>query len=258
VNLFASELRHARSVAGLTQEAMAEAINYSPSLVAMVETGRRTPSREFAARADDALKLDGLLGRILGDLLARESTPDWFRPWVEIEREATMLRSYEPLVVPGLLQVPEYARALLRNVGESDDYAESRVATRMERQDILAGDNPPVLMVVIDEGVLRRPVGGPEVMNRQLRRLADAADRALIQVVPMIATTYVGLAGPFVIASVDGNDVVYLDTQMRGYVIDSHDMVSLARHRWDQIRAEALPRKASRELILEVAKTWES
>jgi transcriptional regulator with XRE-family HTH domain len=97
--MFSGELRRTRSRAGLTQDQLAEKISYSPSLVAHVEIGSRAPSADFAARADDALGTDGLLTR-LQPLVRSEAYPAWFRDWVEIEREATALMSFEPLLIP--------------------------------------------------------------------------------------------------------------------------------------------------------------
>jgi transcriptional regulator with XRE-family HTH domain len=110
--LFSEELRRARSAAGLTQDQLAERVGYSPSLVAHVETGSRAPSLDFARRGDEALGTGGLLAR-LQPFVRSEAYPAWFRDWVEIEREAVSLRWFEPLLIPGLLQTEEYARAVL-------------------------------------------------------------------------------------------------------------------------------------------------
>ena len=137
--MFSEELRRARAAAGLTQDQLAEKIAYSPSLVAHVETGSRAPSVDFARRADDALRTGGLLSR-LQPLVRSEAYPAWFRDWVEIEREATSLRWFEPLLIPGLLQTEEYARAVLSG-GQpgrcGDDEISRLVGARMDRQAIL-------------------------------------------------------------------------------------------------------------------------
>lgn len=204
VGFFVSELRRARQASGMTQDQLASIINYSASLVAQVETARKPPSKDFARRCDDALGTDGLLTRIIDDLLTKEVTPEWFRPWVMIEQETTSLWNYEPLLVPGLFQTEAYAYAVLRFVDEPEDSIEARVATRLSRQEILTKPDPPEVVTLIDEGVLHRPVGGPKVMAEQLDHLAELAEQMLIQVVPSSAETYHGLAGPFVIAAVGG------------------------------------------------------
>ena len=93
LDLFATELRRARSACGLSQDQLAAEVTYSASLIAMVETAKRTPSRDFAARCDDVLKTDGLLGRILS-AVNLDTAPEWFRPWI-----ALRTRSHHPPVV---------------------------------------------------------------------------------------------------------------------------------------------------------------
>jgi transcriptional regulator with XRE-family HTH domain len=151
--MFSEELRRARARAGLTQDQLAERIAYSPSLVAHVETGSRAPSADFAARTDEALETGGLLSR-LQPFVRSEAYPAWFRDWVEIEQEATTLRWFEPLLIPGLLQTEEYARAVLQaaHPASTDDEVDRLVSARMDRQAILTRDDPPLLWVIIDEG----------------------------------------------------------------------------------------------------------
>src|SRR6266511_2167122 len=223
VSFFASELRRARVAAGLSQDQLAQMISYSSSLVAMVETAQRTPSQDFTRRCDEALDTGGLLSRILEELVSHEIAPEWFRPWISIEREATSLRSYEPLLVQGLLQTPDYVRAVFRAGGSlSDEEVEQRVTARLERQELLSRENPPLLIAILDEGALRRPIGGP-----------------------------------FVIASFDGSgEMVYLETPLRGHVVERAADVAAVKQRWEALRAEALSRKQSMELMLEVAATW--
>lgn len=260
IEFYAAELRRARQSAGLTQEQLAAATHYSASLVAQVETSRKLPSVDFSEAADAALGTDGLLTRLVTDLLRRDSSlPEWFKPWAMVEQEATALWTFEPLLVPGLLQTEAYARAVLSVVGDSGDDTARQVSARMARQAVLTREDPPPpeFVAVIDEGVLRRPVGGPGVMAGQLAALAVAARRWLIQVVPLSADTYHGLAGPLVIAAVDGTEVVYLDTQLRGYVLGTSDAVSEAKRRWNAIRGEALPRGQSMELIERIAEKWQ-
>lgn len=260
LDFFASELRHARAAAGLSQDQLGHAIAYSASLVAMVETAKRTPSVDFARRCDSALGTDGLLGRILTDLVGRELAPEWFRPWISLEREATALRSYQPLLVQGLLQTPAYMRAVLRSgAALTEDELDQQLTARIKRQEILTRANPPMVIAILDEGVLRRPVGGPKVIREQLLHLVDlaAGTTVLLQVVPAGTGMHPGLNGPFVIASFDGaGEIAYLDNQLRGQVVDNPDDVSAVKRSWESLRGEALTRRQSTDLILEVAQTW--
>ncbi|MEV5765710.1 helix-turn-helix transcriptional regulator [Micromonospora sp. NPDC052213] len=257
---FAEELRLARATSGMSQTALAEALSYSGALVAKVETCDRRPSLDFARRCDTVFGADGRFERIQRRI-SRETVVPWFRDWAGIEQEASALRWFEPLYVPGLLQTETYARAILVGAGLfAADEIERQVATRLDRQAVLTRDRPPLLSVVIDEYVLRRRIGGPEVMREQLRhlvKLGGALPRVRIQVVPLSAGAYAGLDGPFVIGtSPAGDDVVYLDGQRHGQVIDRAEYVRQMVEVWESIRGEALSQQQSLELMAEVAETW--
>lgn len=252
IEFFASELQHARGTAGLSQDELARMMAYSSSYVALIETGRKPPKPDFVRRADEALNTGGLLERILDQLLVREATPEWLKPWLVIEQAADSLRAYNPLVVYGLLQTEDYARALLRS--DDQEHTESRVAARLERQQVFEREKPPTVIALLDESVLRRRVGTPEIMYDQLVRLTSCPAR--VQVIPLDAETYLGLDGPFEIADYDGRIVGYTDAPGKGFVLDTVDLVLKLRERWEALRAEALPHKQSRDLILEVAEIW--
>ena len=258
--MFSEELRRARARAGLTQDQLAEKVAYSPSLVAHVETGTRAPSADFACRADEALDTDGLLMR-LQPFVRSEAYPAWFRDWVEIEREATSLRWFEPLLIPGLLQTEEYARAVLEaaNPASREDEIDRLVSARMDRQSILARAEPPLFWVIIDEVVLIRPVGGRRVMREQIDRLIEAArlPKILLQVIPIGAGAHSGLDGHFVIASFDGSsDVAYLNNALAGHVVERAEHVARVALLYDILKAEALAPRASIDLVRKAIQTW--
>jgi transcriptional regulator with XRE-family HTH domain len=260
LSIFADELRRARAASGLSQDQLADKIAYSSSLVAMVESRRRIPSLDFAQRCDEAMRTGGSLGR-LHPLVAGEAYPSWFRPFVELEKTATSLQWWEPVLIPGLLQTQEYARAILRasRPRDTDARIDEMVTARLARQEILRRHNPPDLWVIIDEGVLRRPVGDAGVMTGQLDQLIAAARDPwiTIQVVPSSAGAHPGLLGPFVIAGFAASpDVAYLDNALTGQVVERADDVRHVSVLYDTLRAEALPSRASIDLITEVARTW--
>lgn len=256
---FAEELRLARTGAGMSQTALAEALSYSAALVAKVETGERRPSLDFARRCDAVFGADGRFERIQRRI-SRETVVPWFRDWPGIEAEATALRSFEPLYVPGLLQTEAYARAILDGAGLfASDEIEQQVANRLERQPVRTRDRPPLFTAVIDEHVLRRRIGDAEVMREQLRhlvKLGSTLPRVRIQVVPLSAGAYPGLDGPFVIATCQGEDVVYLEGQRHAQVIDRSEYVRQMVEIWESIRGEALSQQQSLDLMAEVAETW--
>jgi transcriptional regulator with XRE-family HTH domain len=260
LGLFAAELKLARAAAGMSQEQLAGQIAYSPSLVALVETGRRVATADFARRCDDALGTGGLFAR-MQPVMALGAFPSWFRPYVELEAAATGLRSWQPLVVDGLLQTESYARAVLRAARPTDDeeQIEQLVSARMERQSILLRDDAPVLWVILDEGVLHRSVGGAGVMREQLDHLVEAARRpkVVLQVVPSSAGAHAGLLGPFVIVSLNATpDVVYLDTALTGQIVERQAEVTALTMLYDTLRAEALSPKASADFVEKVRQEW--
>ncbi|MFC7384933.1 helix-turn-helix domain-containing protein [Sphaerisporangium rhizosphaerae] len=258
LEFFARELRQARESAGLSQAQLATAIvGYSPSFVAMVETARRVPKPDFAERCDRTLETGGILTRLAQDLVCKAMPPEWVGKWLLIEGRATSLLWYEPLLVPGLLQIEPYAREVIAKSGRQYDI-DDQVEARLARQRILNGDTPPMFVIVLDEGVLRRPIGGPQVMLDQITHLLEVAKRprVVIQIVPLDAGAYPGLAGPLVVTTFEGREVVYVDNALSGDVIEHAPDVAALKCLWESLRAEALPARPSIELMTKVAETW--
>jgi transcriptional regulator with XRE-family HTH domain len=223
--MFAAELRAARAKAGLSRDALAALINYSGSLVCLVENTTRVPTLAFAQRLDEALGTPGTFERMQAHLRAAPF-PAWFRDWVETEREATALRTWHPTLVDGLLQTEE---------------------------------QPPLLWVVLDEAVLRRPIGGRPVMAKQLDHLVEMAQQPniMIQVISHEAGAHEGVNGAFIIADCkNAPSVVYLETALTGLVVDKPEDVAAVTLICETLRGEALPRARSLEMLKEVAKSW--
>jgi transcriptional regulator with XRE-family HTH domain len=256
-----AELRRARSAAGMSQEDLGKVINYSSSLVSAVENGQRMPTREYVVSVDRALKTTGLFERLLGSLAVLDQAPLWFRDWLIIEREATLLRWFEPLIVPGLLQTEAYAQAIMAGAGLLDaEEAAARVSARIERQSVLTKPQPPALIAILDEGILHRPVGPPDVMAGQCEHLLSCADQAHIRihVVPSAAGAHAGLAGAFIIAKGRDFEAVYIDNPWQAQILDRGEAIDSLAARWEAVRGEALPRKLSADLIKEAVKQWQT
>jgi len=261
--VFGAELRYYRERAGLSQTDLAALVNISHDVISKIETGDRPPAKEFPERLDAVPQLDtrGGLTRIWGNLrkgLRHRAVPGWFQPWTHFEAQAATLRWYEPLLVPGLLQTEDYARAILAaEPGAEVDKLDDQVGARMDRQTAaLARANAPQLWSVVDEGVLHRRIGDVKVMHDQLEHLADVAEnpQTTIQVIPASTGAHAGLLGGFIIADQDGSpSMVYLETAAEGQIADSPAIVAHATFRFDALRSEALPRAASRDLIMKVA-----
>jgi transcriptional regulator with XRE-family HTH domain len=258
--LFAAELAAARAKAGLSRDELAARLNYSPSLVAMVEARRRAPTLDFARRCDEALATAGTFARMQQH--ARTTpVPSWFKPWAEIEATAAQLRLFEHSLVPGLLQTEDYAKAvLLSRPGTSAAETDELAVARIERQAILYRDRPPIVWAVVDEGVLRRQIGSAKVMHEQLVHLWGMADRpnVTIEVVPLSAGAHSGLMGAFAIAESDGMArAAYLETVTEGYISETPAVLSEVGLAFDTLRSEALPRGASKDLILKWAEDYD-
>lgn len=264
--VFGKALKFYRERAGLSQTELAALSNYSNTVLSKIERGDRPPAEGFPERMDaiPQLATDGEMARLWGwleDSARHRAYPGWFDRWPDFEATAVALRTFQLVVIPGLLQTDQYARAVLRTrIGDTDDAIDAMVEARMTRQAILRNAKPPTLWAALDEGVLHRPVGGPHVMREQLNRLAEAATlpNVVIQVVPAGTGAHEGLrGGAFVIADfADHPSVAYQDTAVQGQIIDSADDVASLVVLLDTIKSVALPRAASLELIEEVAKTW--
>jgi transcriptional regulator with XRE-family HTH domain len=257
---FGAELRRVRVAAGMSQDHLGRTLNFSGDLVGKVETGERAPTPTFATGCDRVFPhLDGLFTRLL-DLARRWDGPypQWFRDWLEAERQASSLRWWEPMLVPGLLQTADYARALFCGwqPDASDDELDELVSARIERQAILGRPTPPKLWAVLDEAVLHRQIGSAKIMHDQLLHLADMSGRPSItvQVVPAQVGAHAGLLGAFIIAGFDGMpSILYVETAVEAQTIERSALVSKAALAFDRLRADALPRGASRDLIGKVA-----
>ncbi len=244
----------------MTQEELGALINYSAAQVSAVENAKRNPKKDFAEGCDQALKTDGHFIRIW-PLVRRAVHRASARSYFEMEREASSIRNFEQINVPGLLQTPRYVQALMEagSAGETDDRIDAKIAERLERQKILQGKSPPALVIVIDEVVLRRPVGGKDVMREQLQHLIEAArhPRITLQVIPSTVGAHPGLNGPIVLFSIPGSaDVGYFENALGGQTVDCVEDLAKVAYRFDALRAEALPQRASIELIAKVMETW--
>jgi transcriptional regulator with XRE-family HTH domain len=264
--VFGAELRYYRTRAGISQAELGAALYCSDDLVGKIENGQRIPTEEFTAACDAVPELEtrGALTRLreeLKDHLTYQATPGWLHEWEKIERQARTLQWWEPILIPGLLQTREYAWEVLRRgqPGNPDAEIEQQVQARMDRQQILEGADPPMLIAVLDECALRRPVGGAKVMIDQLGRMLALAERpkVVVQVVPADAGPHPGTAGPMVIASLDGTpDVAYLDTALKGQLVERREDVAAIALLYDTLRSEALPVRASVDFIAKVKEQW--
>jgi transcriptional regulator with XRE-family HTH domain len=259
-DLIRAQLRRMRAAAGLSQEEYGRRAHYSASMVSAVELGQRPLDEVYLTRADTVFGTGDLFVSLLR-LAERDGEPTWFRPWLDAERTGRQLRCFEPLLIPGLLQTEEYARAIIRgDVTLTDDEVAKLVAARLARQAILDREHPPQLTAVLDESALHRfAEDSVPVLAGQLGHLVSCAERpnVSVHVIPTKVGLHVGLEGPFVLArSDDGGWVGFMDNQLGGTVVDKTEDVEALLARWESVRNVALPTWQSIELIKEVMRPW--
>lgn len=246
------ELRRQREAHGLKQGQLGDIIYCTGSLIGQIETTKKVPTRDFSERLDAALGTDGLFSRLVG-LVLRSQLPNWFQPYAEMEAKATYISTYQAQLVYGLLQTEEYARAVLAT-GMPDDL-EGLVAARVERQRILQREQPPLAWVILDEAVLLRPVGGREVMRRQLEHLLEfAVHRWLhVQVLPNATGQHASLDGAFNLLRFDDDpDIVYTEDLISGHMTANPETVREAARRYARLQAAALSIEEPASLIARV------
>ncbi|MFE5393693.1 helix-turn-helix domain-containing protein [Streptomyces sp. NPDC056568] len=228
-----AELRALRTSAGITSGEAARLVGWHQSKVSRIETGTSGARPADVRLLLDAYGVDDSRLRELLEVLAgsddaggrhhwwhayRGVLPPAYRDFISLESQASAMRTLETTVVPGLLQTPEYARAVTRAAADGlpQERLDTLVKVRLARQDVLRTQPPLELSAVLDEAVLRREVGGPGVMERQLARLVEAArlPHVRLRVLPFAAGAHIGVTGPFVIFSFSSTsdlDVVVLD-----------------------------------------------
>lgn len=267
----AAILRTLRKQAGLTREQVAEALACSPPTVTRIEAAQTT-----ARVSDVAVMLDlyGVKGQQKESLLqlARDARkrgwwdkeshaiPAYFQGFVGLEEDASAVHGYESEYVPGLFQTQEYARAVLvaEPTPPAEDELTQTLTIRMKRQERLNAPNPPQVWMVLNEGVIRRQVGGPEVMRRQLERLVDLSHESHvnIQVLPFDAGAHPAMNGGFrVLKFPKPSDpaVVYVEYWRGGIYLEESTEVDAYAQLFDHLRARALGFDESRSLITQVA-----
>ncbi|MEV4379489.1 helix-turn-helix transcriptional regulator [Streptosporangium sp. NPDC049644] len=260
---FGRELRKYRILSGLTQRQLCTVVPIAVSHLSMLENGHRAPTRKLAHQLDEAFDLGTTLVDLL-DRLDRVATqvPRWFRPWLAFEPLSVSQRIWEPLIVPGLLQTEQYAEAILsRSPGVTPEQVKENIAARMDRKSILRRPDPPMLWAILDEGILHRPIADPEVMRGQFHYLLEMSESPWLslQVLPYTARNVLGLLGGFTIADMPGSapPVAYIDSQStEDRVSERTEEVKRLEFRYDLIRADALSRSDSRDMIKEAIQRW--
>ncbi|MET9698741.1 helix-turn-helix transcriptional regulator [Streptomyces sp. NPDC006529] len=252
LDYYGAELRRVRQEAGLKQQALGSIIFCTGSLIGQIETAHKVPTRDFSERVDAALGTDGMFSRLVG-LVLRSQLPVWFQAFAEMEARAAFISSFQAQVVYGLLQTPEYARAVLgvRTAKGLD----AKVEARMDRQRLLQRENPPPMWVVMSEAVLHQEIGGREVMRKQLGHLLALEERewVKVQILPFEAGAHAGLLGEFTLLRFDDDpDIVYTEDFVQGHMTANPQALREGSLRYDHLQAAALSVEESAARIARV------
>ncbi|NUQ95907.1 MAG: helix-turn-helix domain-containing protein [Streptomyces sp.] len=238
-------LAHCRRQARLTQEQLSGQANISVDTVASIEQGRLALQPDRAEQFDELLGTSGVLAVLVAEMPVREKVVQFAQGLVDHEQEAVSFLSYETQLVPGLLQTREYCRASFdsRYPALGSETAEQWVGARMERQLVWQRERPPVGHFVLEESILRRQVGGPEVMRDQFRRILEYTEpvHMSFQIMPMDRMPHAGLAGPMTLLETPDNQrLVYLEVQRASFLVDDPDEVRDYHHKYGMLRSQAL------------------
>ncbi|MDI3421847.1 helix-turn-helix domain-containing protein [Streptomyces luteolus] len=257
-------VRQRREAAGMTQQELADAAVMTRSHIAHIEAGRRVPSREDARRLDRALGTGDVLQSFLPGGEDEHPVAEHFEAARQLEQQATVIREFGLNYVPGLLQTEAYAHAVLRETAYpplSLEEREKAVATRLKRAQILSDPVTPMVWTLLDEAVIRRPIGGPVVMAEQLTYLADLSDseRIRVHVLPMAGGGHPLLPTSLMLMWFeDQPPTAYMEGLYTGGVQDSPALVETLQGAYHHALGDALPVKQSVALLRATAKDYAS
>lgn len=249
---FGNEVKALREALGLSQEKFAERLHYQQAQVSKVENGTVLASEAFAEALDRVAGTPGTYARLRAKL-SKQGHPEWFIPYVELERTAAKVEDYSNAFVMGALQTAEYAEAVYRaaHPRESDAQIERRVELRLRRQEVLARDAPPLLWVILHESVLRTVVGSSAVMVGELEHLLRMAanPHVSLQVLRFTAGAPASGLAFTLLTQADGTTVLYSETAGQGHVNDSTTAVREWTATYERLRAWAESEARSLSLI---------
>ncbi|WP_030020038.1 helix-turn-helix domain-containing protein [Streptomyces monomycini] len=251
-------IRHCRQRAGMTQKQLAHEAHVSESLEGAYERGERIPNAGFLLDADDLTTAGGLLATSV-PLLEQESNRAQYLEWRLLEAEALSLSGYVAAVLPGLLQSPDYIRALYccRVPAFSDEEIERMLRERLGRHSVLNRKRPPVVSFVVEQAALERPLGGNSVLKGALLHVAQVARsmrHLTVQVMPTRVKMHAGLVGSVqLLTSPDGRKSAYFDGDGRSKLLTRPNEAIKHAERYGALRAQALSPEESLVLMERLA-----
>ncbi|MFG2426331.1 helix-turn-helix domain-containing protein [Streptomyces sp. NPDC048590] len=253
---FGAVLKALREESQLTQEQFAARVQYSVAYVAKIEQGKRFPPRDLLTRSEDVLGATAsrVLTAAAGSLTRRAGLASWFLQWAAIEEEAITLCAYECRAIPGLLQPEAYIRAVFerRLPPLSSEQIERQVSARLERQHLLTERPNTAFSFVIEQALLERHMGGPEVTRTLMGHLLEQGERrnVEIQVMPLRQYDHAGIDGLMYLAESRQHEWVgYSEGQQSSVLITSPHDVSAMLQRYGKLRSQAFGSEATASLL---------
>jgi transcriptional regulator with XRE-family HTH domain len=258
---FVADMKTQREALGWTQQQLADECNVSVSLIANIESYQRAPLIEHGEAIDKAFRLRQRMFTRAARAIQGQSFPEAFARFPDEEATADDLYIWEHSLVPGLVQIEPYTRAIFETLlNITPEEVNRKVSGRMSRQDVLfRKDKPPRLWALVDESALRRPVASPEVMYDQCMHLLELSKLANVSlaVVPYSAGGHIGLEGACTIVERDGLPrIVNLADLGDGRVTEDPVIVRRVALRFRSLQHEAMSNGASRDAITRMAETW--
>ncbi|MFE1902536.1 Scr1 family TA system antitoxin-like transcriptional regulator [Streptomyces gardneri] len=258
---FGELLKERREAAGLPQSELGRRVFVSGGYIGLFEQGIRKPQLDVAERLDEVLQTGGIFERTWRKLIDKSPYASYFQAAADLEDIATKICEFESTAIPGLLQTPAYAEAVVHasNPLATDEYVADTVKGRIRRSAILKDATRPMYWVILHETALRIPVGGPPVMAEQLDHLvAQARARVvLIQVLPYAAGAYPQMGKPLKLMEfADAPPTAYTEAVYSGNLLDDPAVVKRAQGTYDLLRAAALSPEASLALVESAAEDY--
>ncbi|WP_369259037.1 helix-turn-helix domain-containing protein [Streptomyces sp. R35] len=258
---FGTELKRRREDAGFTQVELGARVFVSGGYIGQFEQAIRKPQLDVAQRIDQLLQSGGFFERMWRKLIDDKRYAGYFAAVVELERLATKLCDFAPVLVPGLLQTASYARAVMlaTNPFATDNYVQEKVTARLERAHILGDATRPEYWAILHENVLRIPVGGHDVMAEQLEHIAAMARerKVLVTVLPYSAGAFAAMAGMVTLMEFeDAPPTAYTEAVYSGNLLDDPALVKRTQGTYDLLRVAALSPEASLALIESAAEDY--
>lgn len=263
-------LRAIRARLGLSVEAVAKELECSPSKISRLETASRRPNPRDIRDLCKVYELDEATSEELMDLARKAKEPGWWKqyadvgldPYIGLEQDASAITSFATLYIPALLQTEDYAKAIIKGIAPRMDPAvlKERVEVRVRRQQLLDRDPPPRYRVLVDEAVLHRPTGGPEVMARQIDKVIDLVEdgKVTVQIVPFDVGAIATQDSNFVLLEfVDSSlsSVVFIESLLNNQILEKQADVDRYREAIEHLRDSAL---TPRESIIRMTKMRKS